>query len=94
MKLHPDSQNILDIIRNSGRPPYHEMSVGQARAAYAAGRDATMGPPQAVASIEDFEIEGPGGPITIRLYRAQPKDRRAFDIFSWRRMGAGRYRVS
>ena len=74
MKLHPDSQNILDIIRNSGRPPSHEMSVGQARAAYAAGRDATMGPPQAVASIEDFEIEGPGGPITIRLYRAQPKD--------------------
>lgn len=74
MKLHPDSQNVLDIIRQSGRQPYEAMSVAQARATYAAGREATMGPPQPVAAVEALEISGPGGVLPLRLYRPAAKD--------------------
>ncbi|MCG6121522.1 MAG: alpha/beta hydrolase [Microvirga sp.] len=74
MKLHPDSQNLLDILRQAGRPPYEAMSVEQARAVYAAGREATQGPAHPVAGIEDFEVPGPGGPLSVRLYRARPRE--------------------
>jgi len=74
MKLHPDSQNVLDIIRQSGRQPYEAMSVAQARATYAAGREATMGPPQPVAAVEALEVAGPGGALPVRLYRPVSQD--------------------
>jgi acetyl esterase len=74
MKLHPDSQNLLNIIRQAGRPPYEEMNVEQARATYAAGREATQGPPHPVAATEDFTVAGPGGPLAVRLYRARPRE--------------------
>ncbi|WP_420392096.1 alpha/beta hydrolase [Acuticoccus sp.] len=69
MKLHPDSQKVLDLIREAGRPPYEAMSVEEARAAYAASREATMGPPQPVTAVETIELAGPGGALPVRLYR-------------------------
>lgn len=74
MKLHPDSQNLLDIIRQTGRPPYDAMSVAEARATYAAGREATQGPAHPVEAIEDFSVAGPGGTLPVRLYRARRRE--------------------
>ncbi|TVR10333.1 MAG: alpha/beta hydrolase [Salinarimonadaceae bacterium] len=73
MNLHPDSQNLLDIIRQADRPPYEAMSVEEARATYAAGREATQGPPHPVEAIEDIAVAGPGGSLPVRLYRARPR---------------------
>lgn len=73
MNLHPDSEKLLDIIRQSGRPPYEAMTVAEARATYAAGRNATQGPPHPVHAVEDLMLTGPGGPLPVRLYRARPR---------------------
>jgi len=70
MQLDADAAAVLDLIRQSGRPPYETMSVAQAREAYDAGRAATQGPPQEVAAVETLQVPGSeGAPIALRLYR-------------------------
>jgi acetyl esterase len=74
MNLHPDSEKLLEILRQSGCPPYEDMTVAEARAVYAAGRSATQGPPQPVHAVEEITLSGPGGPLPVRLYRARPRE--------------------
>lgn len=72
MTLDPDAAGLLEAFRKSGRLPYEAMSPEEARTAYAAGRAATVPEPREVGEVRDDLVEGPGGPIPIRLYR--PKD--------------------
>jgi acetyl esterase len=77
MKLHPQAQQVCDLIVASGRPPIETLSPAQARQAYLASRPILQPDPEPVAEILSLEATGPAGPIPLRLYRGQgaAKDR-------------------
>lgn len=66
MPVHPQAQMFLD--QSAGQPQPYEMSLADARAMMD-GFNALAGDPQAVASVDDREIPGPGGALRIRVYR-------------------------
>jgi len=69
MQLDPDAATVLEMIRTSGRPPWHTLSPDGARASYMAGRQVTAPEPMPVAEVRDLSAPGPHGPIPLRLYR-------------------------
>jgi acetyl esterase len=52
-------------------PPAHEVPVDQARAGHEAETRELSGEGEQVASVEDRELPGPGGPIPVRIYRPE-----------------------
>ena len=69
--MHPDAERLMDLVRATGRPPFETLTPAEARAAYAAGRLVVQPAPEDVADVQDRMIEGPGGPLPVRLYRGQ-----------------------
>jgi acetyl esterase len=67
MPLDPQAQAMQDAMTASGRPPMHTLSVAQARQALAAVT-AMRPPPEPVHHVEDREIAGSDGEISLRLY--------------------------
>src|ERR1700745_444166 len=65
MPVDPQIQALLD--KGTGRPATHPLPVDVARAQYEA-RIALMASPAEIASIREQTIEGPGGPLRIRIY--------------------------
>jgi acetyl esterase len=71
-------QALLERIAAAKRPPFHTLTPAQAREEYLRSRRALNPDPPDVASVFDRTIPGPGGPLTIRVYRArgaQPNER-------------------
>ncbi|MDO6414573.1 alpha/beta hydrolase [Sphingomonas sp. BIUV-7] len=71
--LHPFYRAIIDAYAQAGRPFFHQLSPGDARAMLDASLAAAPSPvnlPQ-LAEIIDAVIPGPHGPIPIRRYRPQ-----------------------
>jgi acetyl esterase len=68
--IDPDLARLLEAARQAGRPPFEAMSPVQARAAYAATWDVLQPPAEAVASVQDVSIDGPAGPLALRIYRS------------------------
>ncbi len=73
MELHPFYQAMVDAYREAGRPSFHQLAPEDARAQM---RDTIAAAPKAqdlpdLAKVEDMTVEGPNGPIAIRLY--EPK---------------------
>ena len=68
MPLHPQVRDLLKQIADSGAKPYHQVSVEEARRAFAAR--ALLPPSQAiVATVEDRSIAGDdGNDIDVRIY--------------------------
>lgn len=81
MKLDSDAWSVLETIRLADRPPYDQMSVEDARAAYDAGRQATMAEPQAVGHVGDLVIPSAWGGIPARLYRPVTDDKSILPLF-------------
>jgi acetyl esterase len=69
MTLDPDAARVLDMVRQSGRPPYEKMTPTEARDAYRSVRDIAALATPPVDLIKDFTATGPHGPIPVRLYR-------------------------
>jgi len=67
--LHPDAEQLLELVRLAGRPAFETLSPAEARAAYDASRTVLQPPPDEVAEVRDLSIAGPGGPLALRLYR-------------------------
>ena len=65
MPVDPQIQVLLD--RGAGVPATHTLPVDIARAQYEA-RTALMAPAADVAVVAERTIEGPGGPLRVRLY--------------------------
>ncbi len=63
--LDPAIERFLPLLQSG--PKLHELSPRAARAAFAALRD--PGEPPPVRSIEERQIPGPRGPISVRIYR-------------------------
>ncbi len=67
MPLHPQAQELLDTL-TSAPTPLNQMKPAEARAAYRrfiAARNYDLEP---VERVEDREIEGPHGPISLRIF--------------------------
>jgi acetyl esterase len=74
-KLHPQAQQVCDLIVASGRPPIETLTPPQARQAYLASRPILQPDPEPVAEILSLEATGPAGPIPLRLYRGNGIDK-------------------
>jgi acetyl esterase len=68
MPVDPQIQVLLD--KGTGVPATHTLPVDVARAQYEA-RIALMAPPAEIASVREQTIDGPGGPLRIRIYTPQ-----------------------
>jgi acetyl esterase len=68
MALDPDAEQVLEMVRASGRPPYETLSPAEARALFLAGREVLALDPAPVAVLRD--ITGPNG-VPLRLYRGR-----------------------
>ena len=78
MPLHAQCKAVLDQIASQGGRPMEEMTpaeVREDRARNAEGFAALAGPAQAVARVEDRSIPGPGGPIPVRVYWPELRNR-------------------
>ncbi len=61
--------SVLDRIRRANRPPYHSLSVSDARASYELGAEILDLPRVPLARVEDLQIPAvDGGPLAARLY--------------------------
>ncbi|MEU8004014.1 alpha/beta hydrolase [Catellatospora sp. NPDC049111] len=69
MPLHPQVQAMRARREASDTPQLYTLSVDEARAADLASIQASGGDPEKVAEVVDREIDGPGGPLPIRIYR-------------------------
>jgi acetyl esterase len=67
MPLDPQLKAIMDAAAQLNMPELSTLSPEQARAQFAMGRP--QGPGEEMASVEDRRIDGPLGPIDIRIYR-------------------------
>ena len=67
--LDPDLEKFLELARQAGRPPFEALAPEQARDAYAEGWDTLQLPVGDVGSVRDVRIDGPGGELTLRIYR-------------------------
>ncbi len=65
MSVDPQIQALLD--RGTGVPATHTLPVAEARRLYEA-RIAVMAPPAEVAKVAQRSVDGPGGPIALRIY--------------------------
>lgn len=67
--LDPGALAVLNLVKASGRPPYHTMDPLEARDLYERGRVVLQPEPPAVADVRDITIPGPAGPMKARVYR-------------------------
>ncbi len=67
--LHPQTRALLDLIEQVNLPPTHTLSPPEARRMYRERRYATQPAAPEVAQVRDLTIDGPHGPIPIRLVR-------------------------
>jgi acetyl esterase len=64
-----DVQNLIELGRKAGKPPYEAMTPDEARAAYAASWDILQAPASDVASVRDIVIPAHGRELRLRVYR-------------------------
>src|SRR4051794_30095620 len=65
MPVDPQIQALLD--RGTGMPATHTLPIDVARRQYEA-RIALMAPPAEIAAVAERTIDGPDGPLRLRLY--------------------------
>lgn len=66
-------RGLLDRIQRAGQPPFHTLSVAQARAAYVRGAEVLDLPRVPLARVEDIDVPGgDGAPLRARLYAPSP----------------------
>jgi len=75
--LDPHARQLLALARKAGYPPLQALTPDKARAAYAASWEPMQSPGGEVASVQDITIDGPGGELTLRVYRGEGVDPRA-----------------
>lgn len=67
MTYHPQAQQLLDSMADSGAPPLTELTPEEARQIPPAVME-MVGPGPDVAVVRDIEIPGPAGPVPARVY--------------------------
>lgn len=72
MKIDPGAQQVIDLIKAAGRPPYETVGHLEARRLYLEARRVLQPDPMPIAETRDLTAPGPTGPMAVRLYRARP----------------------
>jgi acetyl esterase len=67
--IDADAAKVLELVRQSGRPPYETLQPGEARELYRAARLVLQPEPPEVAEVRDIAVSAPSGAIPLRLYR-------------------------
>ena len=67
-KADPDTQRMIDWAAAAGLPPLQSLAPAAARAQSAAGTAKTALDLEPVAKVDNLDIDGPGGPLPIRIY--------------------------
>src|SRR6476660_9174617 len=67
--LDPDVERLLDLMRQAARPPFEALSPDEARTAYEASWDVLQPTAEEVGRVSQRTIDGPGGPLRLRIYR-------------------------
>jgi len=67
--LHPQARALIDFMEQSGVPPVYTLSPTDARRVYRERRAFTQPAPPEVGDVRDLAIDGPGGPLKLRVYR-------------------------
>jgi acetyl esterase len=70
-RLHPQAQQVCDLIIASGRPPIETLTPAQAREALLASRAVLQPAAEDVAEARELAAAGPAGPIPLRVYRGK-----------------------
>ncbi|MGE5512788.1 MAG: alpha/beta hydrolase [Bacteroidota bacterium] len=71
MPLDPGAQQVIDLIKSVGRPPYETVGHEEARRLYLDARRVLQPEPMPIAETRDLTAPGPAGSMAIRLYRAR-----------------------
>ncbi|MFG3054858.1 alpha/beta hydrolase [Kitasatospora sp. NPDC048239] len=69
MPLHPQAEALRAQRARAGTPPLYTLGLAEARAADLADIQAAAGNPEPVGAVEEHRIPGPGGELTVRIYR-------------------------
>lgn len=69
MPLDPQAEALLKEVAASGLPPLESLTPGQARELTRQRRAQWAGDPLPVAAVEERCIQGPAGPVPLRLYK-------------------------
>ncbi|MFI9331453.1 alpha/beta hydrolase [Kitasatospora sp. NPDC052868] len=69
MPLHPQAEALRAQRARAGTPPLYTLGLAEARAADLADIQAAAGNPEPVGAVEEHRIPGPGGELTMRIYR-------------------------
>jgi acetyl esterase len=69
-ELHPQAQQVCNLIVVSGRPPIETLTPTEARAAHLASRKVLQPAPEDVAEVRELAAAG-AGRIPLRLYRGK-----------------------
>ncbi len=72
MPLDPQTQAVLDYLEASGMPPMNTQTVADARGVMLA-MGAMRGELEPVGNVEDREVPGPEGQISVRIYTPEGK---------------------
>ncbi|MFE1321022.1 alpha/beta hydrolase [Kitasatospora phosalacinea] len=71
MPLHPQAEALRRQRAAAGTPPLYTRTLAEARAADLADIRAAAGNPEPVGSVEELTIDGPGGPLPLRVHRPE-----------------------
>jgi len=71
-KADPDTQRMIDWAAAAELPPLYSLSPEAARSQSATGTAKTALDLEVVEKVDDLAIDGPGGPLPVRIY--QPKN--------------------
>lgn len=69
--LDPEARHVLELGRQADALPFETGTPQQARRAYEEGLPDQQGEREPVASVTERAILGPGGSLTLRIYRGQ-----------------------
>jgi len=69
MALDPQVKAVIDLVIESGRPAYNQLSPKDARQLFRETRPASTPTPPEIGAVTDLLAEGPTGPIPVRTYR-------------------------
>ena len=67
--LDPQARAVIDLVIKSGRPAYHQLSPKDARQLFRETRPASTPTPPEIGAVRNLTVEGPLGPIPLRIYR-------------------------
>jgi acetyl esterase len=70
MPLHPQAEQFLALLRTQRQPPMETIPIERSRLALLMTSGLARGCPT-VEKLEDRQIDGPGGPLRIRIYTPQ-----------------------